>query len=100
MVSVFFNDAILNIYDGLAASNAFLNTMQTCSFSEFSRFASSFIICLVQKGLGDKMLNQLEKSVNSKLESAMARQIQTQFQTSGKQALQVSVKTTLEHGMA
>jgi len=35
-------------------------------------------------------LNQLEKSVGSKLEATVARQIQTQFQTSGKQALQVS----------
>jgi len=40
--------------------------------------------------VGDKALNQLEKSVGSKLEATVARQIQTQFQTSGKQALQVS----------
>ncbi|KAJ9551251.1 hypothetical protein OSB04_015296 [Centaurea solstitialis] len=41
-----------------------------------------------QRGVGDKTVNQLEKSVNSKLEASVARQIQTQFQTSGKQALQ------------
>lgn len=35
-------------------------------------------------------MNQLEKSVSSKLEATVARQIQAQFQTSGKQALQVS----------
>jgi len=40
--------------------------------------------------VGDKALNQLEKSVGSKLEATVARQIQTQFQTTGKQALQVS----------
>lgn len=34
-------------------------------------------------------MNQLEKSVNSKLEAIVARQIQAQFQTSGRQALQV-----------
>lgn len=42
-----------------------------------------------QKGVGDKAVNQLEKSVSSKLEAVVARQIQVQFQTSGKQALQV-----------
>ncbi|CAL5389911.1 unnamed protein product [Camellia sinensis] len=41
-----------------------------------------------QRGVGDKAVNQLEKSVNSKLEATVARQIQAQFQTSGKQALQ------------
>ena len=34
-------------------------------------------------------MNQLEKTVSSKLEATVARQIQSQFQTSGKQALQV-----------
>ena len=69
--------------------------MQTCNFHVASRFISSdFIICLAQKGLGDKAVNQLEKSVNSKLESALARQIQMQFQTSGKQALQVSTTSS------
>jgi enhancer of mRNA-decapping protein 4 len=43
----------------------------------------------LQRGVGDKAVNQLEKSVNSKLEATVARQIQAQFQTSGKQALQV-----------
>ncbi|KAK6124033.1 hypothetical protein DH2020_042224 [Rehmannia glutinosa] len=45
-----------------------------------------------QKGVGDKAVNQLEKSVSSKLEATVARQIQAQFQTSGKQALQVPSK--------
>ncbi|KAK4341952.1 hypothetical protein RND71_037768 [Anisodus tanguticus] len=49
-----------------------------------------------QKGVGDKAVNQLEKAVNSKLEATVARQIQAQFQTSGKQALQETLKSTLE----
>ncbi|XP_062017005.1 enhancer of mRNA-decapping protein 4 isoform X2 [Rosa rugosa] len=36
-----------------------------------------------QRGVGDKAVNQLEKSVNSKLEATVSRQIQAQFQTSG-----------------
>lgn len=43
----------------------------------------------MQRGVGDKAASQLEKSVTSKLETTVARQIQVQFQTSGKQALQV-----------
>lgn len=46
---------------------------------------------IIQKGVGDKAVSQLEKSVNSKLEVTVARQIQAQFQTSGKQALQVNI---------
>ncbi|KAJ8542800.1 hypothetical protein K7X08_005323 [Anisodus acutangulus] len=49
-----------------------------------------------QKGVGDKAVNQLEKAVNSKLEATVAKQIQAQFQTSGKQALQETLKSTLE----
>jgi enhancer of mRNA-decapping protein 4 len=49
----------------------------------------------VQRGVADKSVNQLEKSVNSKLEGSIARQIQTQFQTSGKQALQVFITSEL-----
>ncbi|XP_055824129.1 enhancer of mRNA-decapping protein 4-like [Solanum dulcamara] len=49
-----------------------------------------------QKGVGDKAVNQLEKAVNSKLEATVARQIQAQFQTSGRQALQETLKSTLE----
>lgn len=44
---------------------------------------------MLQRGVGDKAVNQLEKSVNSKLEATVARQIQAQFQTTAKQALQV-----------
>jgi len=39
--------------------------------------------------VGDKAVNQLDKSVNLKLEATVARQIQAQFQTTVKQALQV-----------
>ncbi|KAI4389717.1 hypothetical protein MLD38_001914 [Melastoma candidum] len=48
------------------------------------------------KGVGDKAVNQLEKSVNSKLEATVARQIQAQFQTSGRQTLQDTLKSSLE----
>lgn len=48
---------------------------------------------MVQKGVGDKAVNQLEKSVYAKLEATVARQIQAQFQASGKLALQVSMRT-------
>ncbi|XVF03563.1 hypothetical protein REPUB_Repub05bG0004500 [Reevesia pubescens] len=47
-------------------------------------------------GVGDKAVNQLEKSVNSKLEAIVARQIQAQFQTSGRQALQEALRTGVE----
>ncbi|XP_004296126.1 PREDICTED: enhancer of mRNA-decapping protein 4-like [Fragaria vesca subsp. vesca] len=49
-----------------------------------------------QRGVGDKAVNQLEKSVNSKLEATVSRQIQTQFQTSGKQAIQDALKSSME----
>ncbi|KAL3643262.1 hypothetical protein CASFOL_014077 [Castilleja foliolosa] len=48
-----------------------------------------------QKGVGDKAVSQLEKSVSSKLEATVSRQIQTQCQTSRKQALQ-ALKSSLE----
>ncbi|CAK7323847.1 unnamed protein product [Dovyalis caffra] len=57
---------------------------------------SSVIVESFQRGIGDKAVNQLDKSVNSKLEATVARQIQAQFQTSGKQALQDSLKAGLE----
>ncbi|KAL8135516.1 enhancer of mRNA-decapping protein 4-like [Apium graveolens] len=49
-----------------------------------------------QRGVGDKAVNQLEKSVNSRLEATVARHIQAQFQTSGKQILQEALKSSLE----
>ncbi|CAI9755055.1 unnamed protein product [Fraxinus pennsylvanica] len=58
--------------------------------------ASTSITEAFQKGVSDKAVNQLEKSVSSKLEATVARQIQTQFQTSGKQALQETLKSSLE----
>jgi enhancer of mRNA-decapping protein 4 len=42
-----------------------------------------------QKGVTERMLPQLEKSVGAKLEGTVTRQLQTQFQTIGRQALQV-----------
>lgn len=44
---------------------------------------------VLQKGLSEKVVPQLEKLVGSKLEGNIARQLQLQFQTVGKQALQV-----------
>ncbi|KAK1269738.1 Enhancer of mRNA-decapping protein 4 [Acorus gramineus] len=57
---------------------------------------SSAVAESFQRGVGDKAVNQLEKSVNSKLEATVARQIQAQFQTSGKQALQDALRSNLE----
>ncbi|PIA58371.1 hypothetical protein AQUCO_00500354v1 [Aquilegia coerulea] len=57
---------------------------------------SSAITESFQRGVGDKAVNQLEKSINTKLEATVARQIQVQFQTSGKQALQDGLKSCLE----
>ncbi|KAA8519249.1 hypothetical protein F0562_013505 [Nyssa sinensis] len=57
---------------------------------------SSAIAESFQKGVGDKAVNQLEKLVNSKLEATVARQIQAQFQTSGKQALQDALRSSFE----
>jgi enhancer of mRNA-decapping protein 4 len=42
-----------------------------------------------QKGVTERMFPQLEKSVGAKLEGTVTRQLQTQFQTIGRQALQV-----------
>ncbi|KAF8409801.1 hypothetical protein HHK36_005880 [Tetracentron sinense] len=57
---------------------------------------SSVLAESFQRGVGDKAVNQLEKAVNSKLEATVARQIQAQFQTSGKQALQDALRSNLE----
>ncbi|KAJ4975852.1 hypothetical protein NE237_000958 [Protea cynaroides] len=57
---------------------------------------SSIVAETFQRGVGDKAVNQLEKSVNSKLEATVARQIQAQFHTSGKQALQDALRSTFE----
>ncbi|KAF8031761.1 hypothetical protein BT93_D0853 [Corymbia citriodora subsp. variegata] len=57
---------------------------------------SSAITESFQRGVGDKAVSQLEKSVNSKLEATVTRQILAQFQTSGRQAIQDALKSTLE----
>uniref|UniRef100_A0A5B7AN20 Putative enhancer of mRNA-decapping protein 4-like n=1 Tax=Davidia involucrata TaxID=16924 RepID=A0A5B7AN20_DAVIN len=57
---------------------------------------SSAIAESFQKGVGDKAVNQLERSVSSKLEAIVARQIQAHFQTSGKQALQDALRSSFE----
>ncbi|KAK6947144.1 Enhancer of mRNA-decapping protein 4, WD40 repeat region [Dillenia turbinata] len=57
---------------------------------------SSAIADSFQRGVSDKAVNQLEKSINSKLEATVARQIQAQFQTSGKQALQDALRASFE----
>lgn len=63
-------------------------------FYKFVIVAGSNGCFVLQRGAGDKAINQLEKSVNAKLEATVARQIQAQFQTSGKQALQVITSLT------
>ncbi|XP_061353265.1 enhancer of mRNA-decapping protein 4-like isoform X2 [Gastrolobium bilobum] len=60
------------------------------------KIISSSIAESFQRGVGDKAVNQLDKSVNSKLEATVARQIQAQFQTTGKQVLQDGLKSSFE----
>ncbi|RDY08653.1 Varicose-related protein, partial [Mucuna pruriens] len=60
------------------------------------KIISSAIVESFQRGVGDKAVNQLDKSVNSKLEATVARQIQAQFQTTGKQVLQDALKSSFE----
>lgn len=62
----------------------------------FEKTISSSILECFQRGVGDKVVNQWDKSVSTKVEATIARQIQAQFQTSGKQALQDSLKSSLE----
>ncbi|XP_031405107.1 enhancer of mRNA-decapping protein 4-like [Punica granatum] len=52
-----------------------------------------------QKGVGDEAISQLEKSINSILEASVARQIVAQFQTSGRQALQDALKSSMVASM-
>ncbi|BAT88440.1 hypothetical protein VIGAN_05193300 [Vigna angularis var. angularis] len=60
------------------------------------KIISSAIVESFQRGVGDKTVNQLDKSVSSKLEATVARQIQAQFQTTGKQVLQEALKSSFE----
>ncbi|XLS43473.1 hypothetical protein HN51_000338 [Arachis hypogaea] len=60
------------------------------------KIISSAIVDSFQRGVGDKAVNQLDKSVNAKLEATVARQIQAQFQTTGKQVLQDALKSSFE----
>ena len=45
----------------------------------------------MQKSISEKAINQLDKSVGGKIEAMLGKQLQTQFQTYGKQALQVKL---------
>lgn len=49
-----------------------------------------------QKGIDEKGLAQLEKSVAAKIEATLSRQLQAQFQSTGKQALQETLRFCLE----
>ncbi|XP_057739887.1 enhancer of mRNA-decapping protein 4-like [Arachis stenosperma] len=60
------------------------------------KIISSAIVESFQRGVGDEAVNQLDKSVNAKLEATVARQIQAQFQTTGKQVLQDALKSSFE----
>ncbi|XAR53895.1 hypothetical protein NMG60_11022618 [Bertholletia excelsa] len=57
---------------------------------------SSAILEFFQKGAEEKVVNQLEKLVNMKLDATLARQIQAQFQTSGKQVLLDALRSSFE----
>ncbi|KAJ0045186.1 hypothetical protein Pint_03673 [Pistacia integerrima] len=57
---------------------------------------SSTITESFQRGVSDKAVNMLERSVNTRLEATVGRQIQAQFQTSGKIALQDALKSGVE----
>ncbi|KAK7301861.1 hypothetical protein RJT34_12737 [Clitoria ternatea] len=60
------------------------------------KIVTSAVVDSFQRGVGDKAVNQLDKSVNSRLEVTVARQIQAQFQTTGKQVLQDALKSSFE----
>ncbi|WJX31763.1 hypothetical protein P8452_20159 [Trifolium repens] len=64
------------------------------------KIISSTIVETFQRGVGDKAVNQLDNPVNSKLEVTVARQIQAQFQTTAKQALQDALKSSFETSVA
>ncbi|KAI5409007.1 hypothetical protein KIW84_054720 [Lathyrus oleraceus] len=65
-----------------------IGTTITRSLSQnIEKAITTFVMESFQKGVGDKALNQLEKSVCSKLEATVARQIQVQFQTTGKNTI-------------
>ncbi|KAG0628353.1 hypothetical protein M758_1G020200 [Ceratodon purpureus] len=49
-----------------------------------------------QKSLNEKVIPQMEKTVLSKLEATMTKQLKFQFQTSGKQALQDGIRSGFE----
>lgn len=49
-----------------------------------------------QKGINEKGVSQLEKSVGAKIEASLSRQLQSQFQTTGKHALQDALRSSLE----
>ncbi|KAL0355511.1 UNVERIFIED_CONTAM: Enhancer of decapping protein 4 [Sesamum radiatum] len=55
-----------------------------------------------QKGVGDKAVNQLEKSVNSKLEATVASQIQANFKLLASKSFRAmfeQVDATFQKGM-
>lgn len=49
-----------------------------------------------QKGINEKAVAQLEKSVGARIEALLSKQLQAQFQTNGKQALQEALRSCLE----
>nr|KYP62791.1 Enhancer of mRNA-decapping protein 4 [Cajanus cajan] len=92
LISNYVNKDLVSILEKIIKKEiSSIGTTITRSISQvIEKTISSAITESFQKGVGDKALNQLEKSVSTKLEATVARQIQAQFQTSGKQALQVS----------
>ncbi|KAH7285370.1 hypothetical protein KP509_33G025800 [Ceratopteris richardii] len=49
-----------------------------------------------QKGINEKGVTQIEKSIGAKIEASMSRQLHSQFQTTGKVALQEALRSSLE----
>ncbi|KAG2273144.1 hypothetical protein Bca4012_085949 [Brassica carinata] len=57
---------------------------------------SSAITESFQRGIGDKAVNQLDRSVNAKIEATITRHVQTQFEKSAIPALQKALRSGLE----
>ncbi|KAJ7536025.1 hypothetical protein O6H91_12G054200 [Diphasiastrum complanatum] len=57
---------------------------------------ASAVADTLQNGISEKTLPQLEKMISTKLEACVARQLQTQFQISGRQALQDALRSCFE----
>ncbi|WJX72953.1 hypothetical protein P8452_56784 [Trifolium repens] len=83
------------IHDSAFASTPPMTASDIAGIWQGSKDVSTFGTAN-SRGMGDKAVNQLDKSVNSKLEVTVARQIQARFQTTAKEALQDALKSSFE----